>query len=386
MTTKPSIKPKRPFFSSGPCVKYPGWTLNDLGSALVSRSHRSQAGLSRIQEVLTKTRTILGIPDDYLVAITPGSATGAMEMALWNLIGERGVELLSWDVFGRLWVQCLQDRLNLKNLQISDTAAGYLPNLNQVDFENDVIFTWNGSTTGVRVPDGNWIPEDRQGLAICDATSAAFAYDLPWNKLDVTVFSWQKALGGEAAHGMLVLSPRAYERLQKYTPAWPIPLLFRLKVEKERNMRFFEGYTLNTPSLLCIEDYIKALDWADGIGGLKALIRKSEENADVIEKWVSLRTGWIKNLAQVPETQSTTTVCLVIEDDRFRYSNADIQWGIVEEVVKLLETEEAAFDIKNHRYSQPGFRFWCGPTVETSDLEKALPWIEWGYQEVLSRS
>lgn len=380
MFDKPDLKPERPYFSSGPCAKYKGWRPEDLSTALVGRSHRAKVSIERIRESIDRTRKLLKVPEDYLIAITPGSATGAMEVALWNLIGSLGVEILAWDVFGRLWVTDLQDRMDIPNIRVPEVGIGYLPNLDAVDFSRDVIFTWNGSTSGVCIPHGDWIPDDREGLTFCDATSAAFAYDMPWKKLDVTVFSWQKALGGEAAHGMLIMNPRAMERLQANAPAWRVPLLLRLKNKDEIMMPIFEGITVNTPSMLCIEDYLLGLKWAERLGGLQALIDKSKKNLDIIRAWVD-RNPWIRLTAKEVDTQSHTTVCLELTEDWFAISNANIQWGVIDKMCSLLSEEGVAYDINNHRHAFPGLRIWCGPTVEAEDITRLLPWIEWAYGE-----
>ncbi len=385
MVDKPTLKPDRPYFSSGPCAKHLGWSAADLSSALVGRSHRSKAALARIKEAIDRTREILQVPDDYLIAITPGSATGAMEVALWNLIGSHAVEILAWDVFGRLWVTDLQDRMDIPNIRVPEVGIGYLPNLEKVDFSRDVIFTWNGSTSGVCVPNGDWIADDRQGLTFCDATSAAFAYPLPWSKLDVTVFSWQKALGGEAAHGMLIMGPRAMERLKTHTPSWRIPLLLRLKNDGQIMMPIFEGFTVNTPSMLCIEDYLLAMEWAEKLGGVQGLLEKSLENRAVIEKWVADR-DWIRFTAKDPATVSHTTVCLEFIEDWFTMSNASIQWGVIDKICAILGEENVAYDINNHRHAFPGLRIWCGPTVEARDIERLLPWVDWAYQSVIKNA
>ncbi len=379
MTNKPTLKPARPYFASGPCAKYPGWSLEKLSSALVGRSHRAKASLERIRFAVTKTRKILGIPDDYQVAITPGSATGAFEMGLWNLIGSRGVDVLAWDVFGRVWVNDLQDRLDLPDIRVPEVGIGHLPDLSAVDCNRDVVFTWNGSTGGVCVPNGDWIPDNREGLTFCDATSAAFAYDLPWDKLDVTAFSWQKALGGEAAHGMLVLGPRAMDHLKTYTPAWPVPFLLRLKQKHEIIMNMFDGFTLNTPSMLCIEDYLLGLDWAEKMGGVDSLRRKCLENRAVLESWVSER-DWIKFTPLESANASHTTVCLQFMEEWFTFSNTNIQWGVIDKICEMLAGEGVAYDINNHRFAFPGLRIWCGPTVEASDIKLLLPWIDWAYE------
>lgn len=382
MSIKPSLKPVRPYFASGPCAKYPGWSLDALSSALVGRSHRAKVSMERIRLAISETRRILGVPDNYLVAVTPGSATGAFEMAMWNLIGPRGVDVLAWDVFGRLWIDDLRHRLNITDLRVPHVEIGCLPDLDAVDFSRDIIFTWNGSTGGVCVPDGDWIDDSREGLTLCDATSAAFAFPLPWDKLDVTGFSWQKALGGEAAHGMLILGPRAIERLKTYTPTWPVPLLLRLKNNNEIIMPLFEGATLNTPSMLCIEDYLMALKWADNIGGVEALKRKSLENRAILEAWVE-RCDWIKFTALDPANASHTTVCLQFTADWFVQLSQSDQWVVIDKICGLLDGEGVACDINNHRFAFPALRIWCGPTVESEDLARLVPWIEWAYHTCL---
>ncbi len=374
MIKKPSAKPKNPCFSSGPCAKYPGYSLEALKEAPLGRSHRSALGRSRLFEAIQRTKKLLGIPDEYLVGIVPGSDTGAMEMALWNLLGARGVEVIYFEAFGRDWAHDILNELKLEEVRVLSAGYGYLPDLSQVDFERDVVFTWNGTTSGVKVPSGDFIPSRRQGLTICDATSAVFAMEIPWEKLDAATFSWQKVLGGEAAHGMLVLSPRAVERIESYTPPWPIPKVFRLKKGGKLMRDIFEGSTINTPSLLCNEDYLAALEWAESIGGLPALIRRSEDNFRVIEKFVS-EHDWIHFLAADPATRSNTSVCLTV----------DLPPEKLKQLIKLLEGEGAAYDIASYREAPPGLRFWCGATVERSDLELALQWLEWAYNSIASR-
>lgn len=371
MIKKPSAKPKNPCFSSGPCAKYPGYSLEALKEAPLGRSHRSALGRSRLFEAIQRTKKLLGIPDEYLVGIVPGSDTGAMEMALWNLLGARGVEVIYFEAFGRDWAHDILNELKLEEVRVLSAGYGYLPDLSQVDFERDVVFTWNGTTSGVKVPSGDFIPSRRQGLTICDATSAVFAMEIPWEKLDAATFSWQKVLGGEAAHGMLVLSPRAVERIESYTPPWPIPKVFRLKKGGKLMRDIFEGSTINTPSLLCNEDYLAALEWAESIGGLPALIRRSEDNFRVIEKFVS-EHDWIHFLAADPATRSNTSVCLTV----------DLPPEELKQLIKLLEGEGAAYDIASYREAPPGLRFWCGATVERSDLELALQWLEWAYHSL----
>lgn len=378
----PLVKPDRPNFSSGPCAKFLGWSPEVLANALVGRSHRAAESLDRIRLVLSKTRQVLKVPDDYWVAITPGSATGAFEMALWNLIGARGVDVVAWDVFGRVWVHDLIDRLALKDVNSYGATLGSLPDLSQVNCDRDVVFTWNGSTGGVCIPDADWIPENRQGLTFCDATSAAFAYDLPWDKLDVTAFSWQKALGGEAAHGMIILGPRAVERLKTYTPEWPVPFLLRMKFRDEIATGLFEGVTLNTPSMLCIEDFIQSLNWAERLGGIQALEKKSKMNRAVLEKWTASR-DWIEIAAKDVRSSSHTTVCLRIIAPWFEALNFEAQWQVIDKICLSLRQQGAAFDINNHRHDQPSLRIWCGPTVEVDDLKKLTPWLDWAYEQVL---
>jgi len=374
MIKKPSAKPKNPCFSSGPCAKYPGYSLEALKEAPLGRSHRSALGRSRLFEAIQRTKKLLGIPDEYLVGIVPGSDTGAMEMALWNLLGARGVEVIYFEAFGRDWAHDILNELKLEEVRVLSAGYGYLPDLSQVDFERDVVFTWNGTTSGVKVPSGDFIPSRRQGLTICDATSAVFAMEIPWEKLDAATFSWQKVLGGEAAHGMLVLSPRAVERIESYRPPWPIPKIFRLKKNGKLIRGIFEGSTINTPSLLCNEDYLAALHWAESIGGLPALIRRSENNLKVIENFVS-EHDWIHFLAADPAIRSNTSVCLTV----------DLPPERLQQLIKLLEDEGAAYDIASYREAPPGLRFWCGATVEQSDLELALQWLEWAYNSIAYR-
>jgi phosphoserine aminotransferase len=378
---KPSLRPQSPHFSSGPCAKRPGWSLAALQAACLGRSHRSTAGKAKLREVLDRSRALLGIPDDYRIAIVPASDTGAVELALWSLLGVRGVDLLAWESFGEGWVTDTAKQLKLSDARIFRAAYGDLPDLAAVDFGRDVVFTWNGTTSGVRVPDGNWIRSDRQGLTICDATSAAFAMDLPWPKLDVVTYSWQKVLGGEAAHGMLVLSPRAVARLESYTPAWPLPKLFRLTSKGKLNEAIFKGETINTPSMLCVEDAIDGLRWAESIGGLPALIRRAEENTASLAAWVE-RTPWIRFLAASPRIRSPTSVCLTFTDADFAALPREAQAELVKKFAFLLEKEGVAYDIAGHRDAPPGLRIWAGATVERSDVEALLPWLDWAYAEL----
>lgn len=367
---KPSVKPKNPNFSSGPCAKHPGYSLEGLKNAPLGRSHRSGIGKSRLFESIRKTGELLGIPGDYLVGIVPGSDTGAFEMAMWNLLGERPVDVIFFEAFGKTWADDITGQLKLPDVNFHQAAYGFLPDLAKVNFDHDVAFTWNGTTSGVKVPGGGFIPMDRQGLTLCDATSAVFAMEIPWEKLDATTFSWQKVLGGEAAHGMLALSPRAVERIESYSPPWPVPKILQLKKGGGLIKEIFEGSTINTPSMLCNEDYLDALGWAQTVGGLEALIRRSENNFRVIEEFVDAR-GWIDFLAAVPSTRSNTSVCLTV----------NLRPDRVKKMVKLLESEGAAYDIASYRDAPPGLRFWCGATVEKEDLAIAMQWLEWAYHQ-----
>lgn len=378
---KPETRPARPYFSSGPCVKRPGWTLDVLKDAFISRSHRAKDGLAKLKEVIVRSREVLGIPDDYRIAIVPGSDTGAVEMALWTLLGEREVDCLAWEAFGANWVTDVGPVLKLANARLVVAPYGSLPDLSAVSWERDVVFTWNGTSGGVRVPDGDWIADDRAGLSICDATSAAFAMELPWHKLDVTTWSWQKVLGGEAAHGMIVLSPRAVERLYRHTPAWPIPKVFRLMNKGKLTEDLFEGNTINTPSMLCVEDQIDVLRWAQDLGGLPALIARSKASFAVLESWVA-KTGWVNFLADRPDVRSHTSVCLKITDPWFEAQSLEARWAIVQRLCALLEAEDAAYDISAYRDAPPGLRIWCGATVDTADVAALTPWLDWGYATV----
>jgi phosphoserine aminotransferase len=366
MPQKPARRPNSPHFSSGPCAKHPGWRLAALEAALVGRSHRSREGKERLQELLDRSRRLLGLPDGWRIAIVPASDTGAVEMALWSLLGARGVDVLAWESFGEAWVMDITKQLKLADVRALRAPYGRLPDLREVDPARDVVFTWNGTTSGVRVPNGDWIRDDRAGLTICDATSAVYAMDLPWRKLDAVTWSWQKVLGGEAAHGMLVLSPRAVERLESWTPPWPLPKIFRLLAKGKLNEGIFKGETINTPSMLCVEDQVDALKWAESAGGLAALIRRSEENLATIAAWVE-RTPWIEFLAEDPATRSCTSVCLSCEKPK--------------EIAALLAAEGVAYDIGAHRDAPPGLRIWAGATVERSDIEALLPWLDWAHRE-----
>lgn len=378
---RPSLLPARPHFSSGPCAKRPSWTHEVLHDAVLGRSHRSEAGHDRLRALLTLSRDLLGLPEDYRIAVVPGSDTGAVEMALWSLLGARGVDCLAWESFGLGWVEDIRSALKIEDLRVFKAEYGELPDLAQVDWRRDVVFTWNGTTSGVCVPDGAWIAEDREGLAICDATSAVFAMDLPWPKIDVATYSWQKVLGGEAAHGMLILSPRAVARLESHTPPWPIPKVFRLTKKGRLTEDLFTGATINTPSLLCVEDHLDALRWARSLGGLQALIARSSANLAVIGQWVQ-RTPWVDFLAADPRTRSSTSVCLKIVDPWFAAQSLEERWAIVRALCARLEEEQAAYDIAAYRDAPPGLRIWCGATVERADVERLLPWLDWAYHDM----
>jgi len=378
MTTTPGLRPKSPHFSSGPCAKRPGWSPAALKDALVGRSHRSKEGKERLIEVIRRSKDILAMPADYRLAIVPASDTGAVEMALWSLLGARGVEVLAWESFGEGWATDILKQLKLKDARVIKAAYGLLPDLKAVDWSRDVVFTWNGTTSGVKVPDGGWIPDDREGLAICDATSAAFAMDLPWPKLDVVTWSWQKVLGGEAQHGMLALSPRAIQRLESHVPPWPLPKLFRMTKGGKFDEAAFKGDTINTPSMLAVEDALDGLRWAERIGGLKNLIARSQANLKVVTGWVD-RTDWVGFLAKDPATRSSTSVCLSFTDPWFLGHGEEAQAVIAKKVSGMLEAEGVAYDIAAYRDAPPGLRIWCGATVEAADLEALMPWLDWAY-------
>lgn len=378
---KPTKKPQRPFFSSGPCAKRPGWTPAALNDVLAGRSHRSKPGKAKLGEALDRSRQLLGLPDDYLIGILPGSDTGAVEAALWSLLGARGVDVLAWESFGAGWVSDIVKQLKIPDVNVYQAPYGELPDLGRVDCNRDVVFTWNGTTSGVRVANGDWIADDRQGLTICDATSAAFAMELPWHKLDVVTYSWQKVLGSEGAHGVLILSPRAVARLESYTPSWPIPKLFRLSQGGKLIAGIFRGDTINTPSMLCVEDYLDALKWAESIGGLPALIQRCQSNFGLIEAWVE-KTPWVGFLAQEPATRSTTSVCLSIVDPAFQQLEKDQQAAFTKKLAGLLDQEGVAHDIDGYRDAPPGLRIWAGATVQAEDLAALLPWLDWAYRAV----
>ena len=377
---KPGVRPLVPHFSSGPCAKRPGWNLQALTDALIGRSHRSKSGRAKLKRAIELTREILGVPAAHRVGIVPASDTGAVEMALWSMLGARPVTVLAWESFGEGWVTDVVKQLKLQDVTLIKADYGELPDLAPIDAATDVVFTWNGTTSGVRVPDADWIAADRQGLAICDATSAAFAQPLDWAKLDVVTFSWQKVLGGEAAHGMLILSPRAVERLETYQPPWPLPKIFRMTKGGKLNAAIFEGDTINTPSMLCVEDYLDTLQWAKSIGGLAALIARADANARTIADWVG-RTAWVDFLAQNPRTRSNTSVCLKVVDPAVAALPHDRQTAFVKNMAAVLEKEGVAYDIASHRDAPPGLRIWCGSTVEASDLEALTPWLDWAFAQ-----
>src|SRR5471032_2450409 len=380
MPKMPTARPAVPHFSSGPCAKRPGWSLQALTDAVLGRSHRSKAGKAKLKRAIDLTREVLEVPADYRIGIVPASDTGAVEMALWSLLGPRRVTMLAWESFGEGWIADVQKELKLKDVTIIKAPYGELPDLSKVDSATDVVFTWNGTTSGVPVPNADWIHADRGGLTICDATSAAFAQALEWPKLDVVTYSWQKALGGEAAHGMLILSPRAVARLESHTPAWPIPKIFRLTKGGKVNEDPFEGGTINTPSMLCVEDYLDTLNWAKSVGGLKALMARADANAGAIADWVA-RTPWIEFLASDPAIRSNTSVCLKVVDPAVAKLPADAQAKFVKGIAAALEKEGVAYDIDAYRDAPSGLRIWCGATIERADVEALTLWLDWAYGE-----
>jgi phosphoserine aminotransferase len=379
IVSKPETRPARPYFSSGPCAKPPGWGPEHLALGSLGRSHRSKLGKARLVHALDLTRKVLRVPASHRIGIVPASDTGAVEMALWSLLGPRPVTVLAWESFGEGWVTDIVKQLKL-DATVVRAPYGALPDLAAVDPASDVVFTWNGTTSGVRVPDGDWIAADRAGLAIADATSAAFAQDLAWDRLDVATFSWQKALGGEGAHGVLVLGPRAVERLESHVPAWPLPKIFRMTKRGKLIEGIFQGDTINTPSMLAVEDYIFALEWAQGLGGLRALIARADANAAAVDAWVR-RTPWIEHLAADPATRSNTSVCLRFADAALPGLDAEAQAALVKKMASLLEGEGAAYDVAGYRDAPPGLRLWCGATVETDDLDALFPWLDWAFHE-----
>jgi phosphoserine aminotransferase len=380
MANPPGVRPVTPHFSSGPCAKRPGWSLQALTDAVLGRSHRSKIGKAKLKRAIDLSREVLEAPADYRIGIVPASDTGAIEMALWSMLGPRPVTMLAWESFGEGWVSDVQKELKLKDVKVMKAGYGELPDLSKVDWNTDVVFTWNGTTSGVRVPNADWIKADRQGLAICDATSACFAQRLDWPKLDVVTWSWQKALGGEAAHGMIALSPRAVARLESHTPAWPLPKIFRMTKGGKLNEEIFEGATINTPSMLCVEDYLDTLAWGKSVGGLNALIGRADANTKAISDWVA-RTPWIEFLASDPAIRSNTSVCLKVVDPAVLKLPADAQAKFVKGIAAALEKEGVAYDIDAYRDAPSGLRIWCGATVERADVEALTEWLDWAYSE-----
>jgi phosphoserine aminotransferase len=378
VVTMPAARPARPNFSCGPCAKRPGWQLHSLQDAPIGRSHRSKAGKAKLKQAIDLTREVLRVPQDYRIGIIPGSDTGAVETALWSLLGKRGVDVFAWESFSAGWVDDIVGHLKLKNARAFVADYGEIPDLSRADFDNDIVFAWNGTTSGVRVPNADWIAAGRKGLTICDATSAAFAQKLDWDKLDATTFSWQKALGGEAAHGMLILSPRAVERLETYSPTWPLPKLFRLTDGGKLIEAIFDGETINTPSLLCVEDYLDALNWGKSLGGVEALIARADANAKALENWV-VRTQWVDFLTADPAIRSNTSVCLKVVDPSVTALPPAGQAAFAKALVDLLEKEKVAFDIGAYRGAPSGIRIWCGATIETSDIEALTPWLDFAF-------
>lgn len=377
---KPNLKPDNPNFSSGPTTKRPNWSLSNLKSAHLGRSHRSAECKSKLSEVITRTKKILNLPEDYLLGIMPGSDTGALEASLWNLLGLRGVDVLAWENFGKDWVIDVVDQLKIKNLNVFEADYGDLPNLSKVNFNNDVIFTWNGTTSGVRVPNGDWIPDDREGLTICDATSAIFAMPIDYNKCDVLTWSWQKVLGGEAGHGMLALSPRALQRLQTYQPPWPIPKAFRLAENKKLISGIFKDTTINTPSMLCVEDVLDALNWVEEIGGLEKLFDRSNSSLKYVSDWIN-KTPWVEFMNPNEKTRSNTGITFQIKEDWFQKMEENKKRNLMTKITNNLAKENVAYDINGYPKAPPSFRIWGGGTVEPKDINALLPWIDWAYGE-----
>jgi len=377
---EPQEKPSHPYFSSGPCAKIPGWSLDLLKDAAIGRSHRSAHGLNKLAEVVQLTRTVLDIPADYKIALLPGSATGAIESALWNLLGPTPVTVFSHDVFSKRWKMDLTQHLKIENLDVRQSAHGDLPDTQGIPSQNDILLNWNGSTSGVRFPTGDFLEKDRPGLVIADITSAAFTTPVPWEKFDATVFAWQKGLGSESAHGMLVLSPKSIERLNSYEPLWPLPYLFKLRVDGKFYEPLFEEKTLNTPSLLCVEDYLQALKWAQKIGGLPELVKRSQNNFRIIEQWVD-RTPWIDFMATAPQMRSTSTIVLKLVDPKILAFSEEGHRDFLAKMTGLLAERHVAYDVNNHGGAPPSLRLWGGPTIESKDMEMLLPWLSWAYEK-----
>jgi phosphoserine aminotransferase len=377
----PAVRPARPFFSSGPCAKRPGWTPEALKGALVGRSHRSKPGKAKLKDAIERTKKLLNLPADYRLGIVPASDTGAVEMALWSLLGARPVDLFAWESFSEDWVTDTVKQLKLKDSRVFKAPYGEIPDLKQYNPAHDAVFVWNGTTSGVKVPHGDWIPADREGLTICDATSAVFAMDLPWDKLDVVTFSWQKVLGGEAAHGMLILSPRAVARLESHSPAWPLPKIFRMTKGGKLVEGIFEGETINTPSMVAVEDYLDALSWAESVGGAKGLIQRSNDNLKALEQWVA-KTPWAGFLAKDAAIRSNTSVCIAVTDPSFTALSEDAKADAIKKMCSLLEKEGVALDIAGYRAAPPGLRIWCGATIDKTDIEALTPWLDWAWSQI----
>ena len=379
--SKPTVKPKSAYFSSGPCKKRPGWNVTKFDTDTLGRSHRAKPAKEKLLQVIEHSKNILNLPENYHVGILAGSDTGAVEAAMWNLLGENGVEVLAWESFGLDWAKTITDQLKIKDANVHKADYGLLPDLSKIDFNKDVLFNWNGTTSGVRVPDANWIPEDRKGLVICDATSAVFAMDMDFKKLDVITWSWQKVLGGEGAHGMIALSPKAVERLESYQPTWPLPKIYRLTSKGKLAADIFKGATINTPSMFCVEDALDALSWVESIGGLQGAIDRSSRNLDAVKSWVE-QSDWVDFLCQDHANLSSTSICLKVKDPNFLKLSVEDQQGKIKEINKMLENEQVAYDINSYRTAPPGFRIWGGSTVESSDIENLLPWLDWAYTVV----
>ena len=384
MIAEPKLRPQRPFFSSGPCAKFPGWSLDRLDTRSLGRSHRSKLGKARLKHAIDLSRELLGIPDDYLVGIMPASDTGALECAMWTMLGPRPATIAAWESFGNVWIQDAAKQLKLKDLQLLEADYGKIPDLSQVPQGNDVVFTWNGTTSGARIPDTRWLVSGREGLAINDATSAIFAAEMDWPRLDATTYSWQKVMGSEAQHGMLILSPRAVERIESYDPPWPLPKLFRLKKGGKINRAIFEGATINTPSLLATEDYIAALEWAQSIGGQRALIERADANARIVHEWIEA-TPFLAHMVADPAQRTNTGVCMTFTGDWYDALSPEDQAGVPKRIAARLEAMDVAYDFNGYRDAPPSLRIWCGSTVEAEDIERLLPWIEWAYDELRTK-
>ena len=385
MTTpaKPAMRPARPEFSSGPCAKRPGWKVENLQGALVGRSHRSKPGKARLKEAIDQTRAVLGIPADYLIGIMPASDTGAVEAAMWSMLGPKPIQIIAFESFGKDWVTDVTKQLKLKDVEVLDAPYGQLPDLSKVRKDADIVFTWNGTTSGVRVPNADFISADREGVTICDATSAVFAMNVDWSKLDVVTFSWQKVMGGEAAHGMLILSPKAVARLESYVPAWPMPKIFRMTKGGKVATDIFEGATINTPSMLCVEDYLDALKWGASVGGLAGLVERSNNNLKALAEWVE-KTSWVEFLAETADIRSNTSVCIKVVDKRVTSLPAEGQADFAKKLASLLEKEGVALDAGAYRDAPPGLRIWCGATVDAADVTALTPWLDWAFETLAS--